>query len=130
MTPGTLLDHILPLSCKSNDFDSISLPNFTNFQRTMYTNTCFSSREAVAQYRPSQTVSSKNWREFRPCESVFYRCTGRTVPSRIQNCSEQSARVSSLQLSGFLQCIGRTVHSGHKSHGRFVYRASAYNLTP
>ena len=125
MTTGTFLNHILPLGSKNNDFGTISISILTHSHRNTSTNRCFSSRESVAQYRPSQTVSSKNWREFRPCQRVFYRCTGRTVLSRTQKLLQKSARVSSLQLSAFLQCIGRAVHSGQKSHRRFVYRATA-----
>ena len=83
MAPGTFVDHILPLGNKSNDFDTISTQISKYFGTKLYVKLRFSSREAVAQHRPSQNASSRNWRELRPCQHVFYRCTGRTVPAKL-----------------------------------------------
>ena len=85
MTPGTFVDHILPLGDKSNDFETISAQFSKYFETKLYVKLRFSSRDAAEQHRPSQNASSRNWRELRPCQHVFvfYRCTGRTVPAKL-----------------------------------------------
>lgn len=59
----------------------------------------YSPREAAAQYTASQETTSKNWREFRPRQRLFFRCIGHTVLSRAKTTLRKSARVLSMQMT-------------------------------
>ena len=70
----------------------------------------FSLREAVAQFTASQETTSKNWREFRPCQRLFLVHR----PHSTQQSKNQSKKIGDNSVHAddcFSQCIGRTVHS-------------------